>query len=361
MKVDSRIWRGTDVFVTGHTGFKGGWLTLWLAEMGARVHGYALNPPTEPSLYRTARVAETLKADTRADLADLPALQSALKSANPRVVFHLAAQPLVRPSYQAPLATFSTNVIGTAHLLEAVRSVPGVEAVVIVTSDKVYHNREWVYPYRETDALGGWDPYSASKGAAEIVAASYRASFYSCVGGHGAQVATARAGNVIGGGDWAQDRLLPDCFRAFASGCPVSLRFPSAVRPWQHVLEPLSGYLTLAEALLGNAGRRFADAWNFGPKAESDATVGEVANAVARMWGNDAHVICPENVSHPHEAGLLRLDTTRSRSELGWKPRLDLGRALEMTVNWHKAWLAGLDMAALTREQIGEYDDACSH
>jgi len=351
-------WRDTPVFLTGHTGFKGGWLALWLDAMGARIHGFALNPPTTPSLFETARVGEVLAADTRADLADLAALRMALAAARPRVVFHLAAQPLVRAGYAEPVATFATNVMGTAHLLEAVRAVKEVEAVVVVTTDKVYENREWAYPYRETDRLGGRDPYSASKAAAELVVASYRASFFAGETGPAVRIATARAGNVIGGGDWAADRLVPDCLKAFAEDRPVCLRNPGAVRPWQHVLEPLSGYLLLAERLLATDGASFAGAWNFGPDRGGDATVGAVAGDAARSWGAPARVDCPPDSRHPHEAGLLRLDTTRSRVELGWQPFWSLSEAVHRTVSWQKAWLSGGDMAALTRHQIAEYAGA---
>lgn len=355
MSMSPTLWRDASVFLTGHTGFKGGWLALWLHALGSRVHGYALSPPTTPSLFDTARVGEALAADTRADLANLAALKDALAAARPRVVFHFAAQPLVRASYEDPVSTFATNVMGTAHLLEAVRGVDSVQAVVIIATDKVYQNQEWIYPYRETDPLGGHDPYSASKSAAEIVAASYRKSFFTCAGGHPARIATARAGNVIGGGDWAQDRLLPDCLKAFAEKQPVRLRYPGAVRPWQHVLEPLSGYLTLARALLGAEGTRFAGAWNFGPDVGDDATVGEVAEAVARLWNGTARVDYPNGGQRPHEAGLLRLDITRARAELNWRPRWNLTSALRKTVNWHKAWLSGEDMAAVTRRQIEEF------
>ncbi|MEO6854159.1 MAG: CDP-glucose 4,6-dehydratase [Rhodoferax sp.] len=345
------VWTDTPVFLTGHTGFKGGWLALWLHALGAKVHGYALDPVTTPSLFNVARIADVLASDTRADLADLAALQTALAAAQPRVVFHLAAQPLVRASYADPLGTFATNVMGTAHLLEAVRQVPSVRAVVVVTTDKVYDNREWAYPYRESDALGGHDPYSASKGAAEIVTASYRASFFHAP--DAAQIATARAGNVIGGGDWAADRLVPDCLQAFAAEKPVSLRFPGAVRPWQHVLEPLSGYLRLAQALLESPVA--ASAWNFGPDARGDANVADVAQRLAALWGQGARVEVPVGGTHPHEAGQLRLDISRARAVLGWQPRWSLDEALQHTVQWQRAWLAGADMAAASREQIAVY------
>ena len=350
---NSSEWAGRRVFLTGHTGFKGSWLALWLHQLGACVHGYALDPPTQPALFEVARVAPTLASDTRADLADLHRLRSAITEARPEVVFHLAAQPLVRASYADPIGTFATNVLGTAHLLEAVRTCPSVRAVVVITTDKVYLNREWVHPYREEDPLGGHDPYSASKAAAEIVSASMRASFF-----HSAvapRVATARAGNVIGGGDWAADRLVPDCLKAFADGQPVHLRFPRALRPWQHVLEPLHGYLTLASALLSPAGPDLATAWNFGPRAEDDATVEHVASSLAEVWGEGAAVTIAEDADHPHEAGLLALDPSAARHRLGWVPRWNLAAALRHTVDWHRAWLRGEDMRSTSLQQIQYY------
>ena len=349
-------WRGRSVFVTGHTGFKGGWLALWLRQLGAKVHGYALGPPTDPSLFDVARIRSILASDTRADLADLSQLKQAIESVQPVVIFHLAAQPLVRESYRDPLGTFVTNVIGTAHVLEVARAIDSVRAIVLITTDKVYDNREWEYPYREVDPLGGHDPYSASKAAAEIVAASYRASLFGEGTGHPARVATARAGNVIGGGDWARDRLLPDCLRAFAAGEPVHLRLPNAVRPWQHVLEPLAGYLRLAEQLLGADGARFASAWNFGPDASGDATVAEVAEAAAQFMGEGAMVEYAPGTEHPHEAGLLRLDSTRARTLLGWTPRWSLLQAIEQTIAWQKAWRHDADMMAVSLDQIRAYE-----
>lgn len=347
-------WRGRSVLVTGHTGFKGAWLALWLTRLGARVHGFALDPPTSPSLFDAARVASALDSDTRADLADLPALQAAFARARPDVVFHLAAQSLVRESYADPLATFATNVMGTAHVLEAARGIPGVRAIVVVTTDKVYKNREERHAYGERDPLGGHDPYSASKAAAEIVAASYRSSFFGGHGARGPRLATARAGNVIGGGDWAKDRLVPDALRCFAGGEPLRLRFPAAVRPWQHVLEPLSGYLRLAEALLGPDGDRFAAAWNFGPAERDMASVGDVAATIAALWGEGARVEQSTEV-HPHEAGLLMLDSRRAHEVLAWRPRWSLEQALASTVAWQRHWHAGADMQATTRAQIDTY------
>jgi len=285
-------------------------------------------------------------------------LLRALEAAQPELVFHLAAQPLVRASYQDPVGTFMTNVIGTAHLLDAARAVGSVRGVVLITTDKVYQNREWIHPYRENDRLGGHDPYSASKAASEIVAASFRSSFFAADGGHPAKVATARAGNVIGGGDWAADRLVPDCLSAFGKGKPVALRYPDSVRPWQHVLEPLSGYLALADALLGESDGEFGRAWNFGPGEAGNASVGEVAETMAGLWGEGARVIRDSSGAHPHEAGLLSLDSSLARQELGWRPRWLLRDGLERTVEWYRGWKRGEDMRRLSLEQIADYESA---
>ena len=352
------FYAGKNVLITGHTGFKAGWLALWLRRLGATVHGYALDPPTEPSLFESACVAKALATDTRADLADLARLKKALKNAEPEIVFHLAAQPLVLAGYRDPLGTLTTNVMGTANVLEAVRAVHTVRALVLITTDKVYENCEGANPHRETDPLGGHDPYSASKAAAEIVAASYRASFYSRQEDHPAKVATVRAGNVIGGGDWASDRLIPDCVRAFAKGECVILRFPLAVRPWQHVLEPLAGYLQLAQRLFAADGADFAKAWNFGPDAGGDATVGEIAEITARLWGEGARVECLPSPQNLHEAGSLRLDSSLAHAQLAWKPRLSLDQALEQTIAWYRAWTLGADMAAVSLDQIRAFEAA---
>jgi CDP-glucose 4,6-dehydratase len=347
---DASFWRGQRVLLTGHTGFKGSWLALWLAQMGAQVTGFALAPEREPNLFELARVGDTM--DSRlGDLRDAQAVQSVVQAAQPQVVFHLAAQSLVRRSYAEPVATFASNVTGTIHLLEALRACPSARAVVVVTSDKCYENRALDRGYREDDALGGHDPYSASKGCAEIVTAAWRRSFFSGPGT--ALIASARAGNVIGGGDWAQDRLLPDLLAAFASGQPARIRHPEAVRPWQHVLEPLAGYLQLAEALLME-GARHATAWNFGPDADANATVRTVADLAMHIWGADA---CwqPDPGQHPHEAQLLMLDAARARQCLGWQPRLALAEAVAETVNWQRAFGEGVDAGALCRAQLGSY------
>lgn len=348
--------RNRSVLVTGHTGFKGGWLSLWLASLGARVHGYALAPPTEPNIFETARVGQVLASDTRADLAAGGALRAVLQRNRPDVVFHLAAQPLVSEGYRDPLGTLTTNVIGTSTLLEAVRETDSVRAVVVVTTDKVYQNPESGQALREDDRLGGTDPYSASKAATELVVASYRASYFGD-GQHPARIATARAGNVIGGGDWATNRLVPDCMRAFAAGEAVRLRSPESVRPWQHVLGPLSGYLELAARLLGDEGDRFARAWNFGPDPGDDATVADVAQRVAMLWGDEARI--ERGADGPwREAARLRLDSSEARAELGWAPRWSLQEALEQTVAWHQALRQGEDMQAVTVAQIALHGQA---
>jgi len=356
VSANSALWQGRSVLVTGHTGFKGGWLALWLHQLGATIHGYALGPPTEPSLFEVARIGALLASDTRADLADLARLKSAFEMTRPEVVFHLAAQPLVRESYRDPLGTLASNVMGTAHVLEAARATDSVQALVLITTDKVYENREWTYPYREVDPLGGHDPYAASKAASEIVAASYRASFFGGQSGHPARVATVRAGNVIGGGDWAAERLVPDCIRAFSMGQSVHVRCPQAVRPWQHVLEPLSGYCLLAGGLLAPAGAALARAWNFGPDAGGDASVAEVAETMATLWGHEAHVELTPSSEDLHEAGQLRLDSTRARTELGWRPRWSLHEALKRTVTWHQACVHGADMMSASLEEIRAYE-----
>lgn len=352
---NASFWRGKRVFLTGHTGFKGAWLALWLKRLGADVYGFSLEPPSLPNMFDMARVHDDMVADVRADLRDGTQVAAAIADATPHIVLHLAAQSLVRPSYDDPLGTFATNVMGTAHVLESARRCPSVRAVVTVTTDKCYENREWLYPYREIDRLGGHDPYSASKACVELVAACWRQSFPGVEGMSAPRIATARAGNVIGAGDWANDRLLPDCFRAFSRGEPVRLRYPHAVRPWQHVLEPLAGYLMLAESLCSENGSDFAQAWNFGPDTESDASVGKVAQDVAAFWGQGAQVEVESSSKNPHEAGLLRLDSTLARLRLDWRPRWPLARALSETVNGYKLHAEGGDLRALALAQIDAY------
>lgn len=334
--------------VTGHTGFKGSWLTLWLKSMGAEVIGYALAPPTSPSLYESARVADGI-VSILADIRDPERLNSAVATHRPEIILHLAAQSLVRPSYDDPLATYATNVMGTVHLLEAVRKAGCVRAMVNITSDKCYENREWVWPYRENEALGGYDPYSNSKACAELVTSAYRNSFF----GQGTALASARAGNVIGGGDWAQDRLIPDIMRAFLAGCPVTIRNPGAIRPWQHVLEPLNGYLLLAEKLC-EGGQAFAEAWNFGPPAEDAHPVSWIVDRLSAQWGEGTS--CAHDRSEqPHEAGVLKLDSSKARARLGWKPRLTLAATLEWVADWYHAHGKCQDMRHITEQQLVEY------
>jgi CDP-glucose 4,6-dehydratase len=347
-------WRGRRVFLTGHTGFKGGWLALWLGQMGAQVRGYALDPATEPNLFATAHVSNFVE-DIRGDLRDRDALDLAIREFQPEIVFHLAAQSLVRRSYLDPLGTYTTNVLGTVNVLESIRNIPSIRAAVVVTTDKCYLNREWHWGYRESDPLGGYDPYSSSKACVEILSASYRSSFFppERFATHGVALATARAGNVIGGGDWSEDRLLPDLIRGFISGEPVLIRRPHAIRPWQHVLEPLAGYLALGERLL-ERDIKFADAWNFGPWEDDASSVGQIASEMARQWGKGASWITDES-ENVHEAAYLKLDSSKSRAELHWLPRLKLRSALEWLVNWYQAWHDGADMHAFTLSQIADY------
>lgn len=345
------FWRDRPVLVTGHTGFKGGWLATWLLALGARVSGYALAPDTTPSYFTrcdlAARVASRL-----GDVTDAAALEATLAAARPSVVFHLAAQSLVRRSYRAPVETFATNVLGTARVLDAVRRTPSVEAAVVVTSDKCYANHERPEGYREDEPLGGHDPYSASKAAAELVTAAYRRSFFAA----GARIASARAGNVIGGGDWAEDRLVPDLVRALAHGETVRVRNPSAVRPWQHVLEPLGGYLVLAERLVESDA--FATAFNFGPRDDDAVPVAALVELLLGLWGDGRWEAVAE-ADAPQEAGLLRLDCRRAHERLGWRPVLTLKEAAELTVTWYRAAGGAASPAALFdlgREQIAWYE-----
>jgi CDP-glucose 4,6-dehydratase len=349
--VSPEFWRDRSVLVTGHTGFKGGWLATWLLDLGARVTGYALAPNTTPSYFVRCGLADRLTTHV-ADVRDAAALQAALAAARPRVVFHLAAQPIVRLSYQAPLETISVNVMGTATLLEAVRRTPSVEAVVVVTSDKCYENAERPEGYREDDRLGGHDPYSASKAAAELVATAYRRSFFAPPG---PRVATVRAGNVIGGGDWAPDRLVPDAMRALMAGEPIRVRNAAAIRPWEHVLEPLGGYLRLAERLA--ADETYAGAWNFGPRDGDAVSVAALTDLIVGHWDGARWESRPE-ADAPHEAGLLHLDCSKARTQLGWHPELTLKEAVELTVAWYRAAAGTASeraMYGLSVEQIRHY------
>jgi CDP-glucose 4,6-dehydratase len=343
------FWSGKRVFLTGHTGFKGSWLSLWLQSMGAEVTGYALEAHTKPSLFEDGNVGVAMSSII-ADVRDMPTLQNAILQAKPDIVIHMAAQALVRYSYQNPVDTYSTNIMGTVHLLEAVRNSQSVKAVVVVTTDKCYENKEWLWGYREDDPMGGFDPYSNSKGCAELVTSAYRRSFFKS---KGIALATARAGNVIGGGDWAQDRLIPDILSAFEQGKLAHIRNPQAVRPWQHVLEPLRGYLTLAEYLF-EQGPSFAEAWNFGPNDEDARPVSWIAKQMAQMWGESAQWELDKS-DHPHEANYLKLDISKAGSRLGWRPALRLNEALKLIIDWSKQRQLGADVHNITMDQIQNY------
>ncbi len=350
--VDSLFWRGKKVFLTGHTGFKGGWLSLWLTSMGAEVTGYALSPDTSPNLFTVLKINELIAHSCIGDIRDLSKLQSAMTTAKPDIVVHMAAQPLVRYSYQHPVETYATNVMGTVHVLESARALKSIKATVVVTTDKCYENKEWVWGYRENEAMGGYDPYSSSKGCAELVVAAYRNSFFS---GSDSQnsIATARAGNVIGGGDWSIDRLIPDAIKAFESNQAVRIRNPLATRPWQHVLEPLSGYLILAQELY-RQGSKYASSWNFGPQDEGNRSVEEVVEIMIERWGESARWE-KDGAEQPHEANLLKLDCSKAHQSLGWAPRWGLETAIEKIVEWQKSFQSKADMRALSIAQIEEY------
>lgn len=347
--MNAEFWRGKRVFLTGHTGFKGSWLSLWLQSLGAEVSGYALSPPTTPNLFEVAEVAQSMSSFI-ADIRDLPKLKKAMQTTQPDFVIHMAAQPLVRQSYADPVETYATNVMGSVHVLESVRNTPSVKAVVVVTTDKCYENKEWPWGYRENEPMGGHDPYSNSKGCAELVTAAYRSSFLQQ---QGIAVATARAGNVIGGGDWAADRLVPDILRAFEQSQPVRVRNPKATRPWQHVLEPLSGYLSLAEKLY-DQGQYFAEAWNFGPQDEGAKTVQWIVEHMVNNWGNGARWQI-DGGTHPHEANYLKLDISKAKANLNWQPCWPLAIALEKITDWHRAYLAAANMREFAMQQIIQY------
>lgn len=359
---NEHFFAGKKVFLTGHTGFKGSWLTLWLLKLGAEVHGYALEPPTEPSLFNLLGFNSSTPQlfSTIADIRDGATVSAAMQRVQPEIVIHMAAQPLVRDSYRIPVETYATNVMGTVHLLEAVRQCPTVRAVVNVTTDKCYENREWAWGYRENEPMGGYEPYSSSKGCSELITAAYRNSFFNASSfnsstlQHGAAVATARAGNVIGGGDWATDRLIPDCIRALLAGETILIRNPHAIRPWQHVLEPLSGYLLLAQKLY-EEGRGVAEAWNFGPSEDDARPVEWIVRKMCALWGGTADYKIDDG-EHPHEAHYLKLDCSKARSELGWRPCWSLEKALNSIVSWTQAYRNEKDIRDFCLGQIKEYE-----
>lgn len=354
--MDSAFWKGKKVFITGHTGFKGSWLCLWLHKVGAKVTGYALNPQTEPSLFELCNVSEMVDS-VIADIRKRDELTEAMLTASPEIVIHLAAQPLVRDSYKNPVETYEINVMGTVNLFEAVRNCKTVKAVVNVTTDKCYENKEWVWGYRENEPFGGYDPYSNSKACSELVTAAYRNSFFNPkdYSIHGVAVASARAGNVIGGGDWAADRLIPDCIRAIRNGENIIIRNPNAIRPWQHVLEPLSGYLMLAQKLW-QEGAAYAEGWNFGPNDEDAKPVSWIVDRLTKAWSEGASWVVDGGV-HPHEATYLKLDCSKAHARLGWQPRWSLESAIDAIVEWQKAQLASADMRTVTLAQIARYQE----
>lgn len=353
--VNAAFWRNRKVLLTGHTGFKGSWLSLWLQQLGAQVTGLGLPPPSSPNMFEIANVAEGMTS-IMGDIRNCEALTQAASEAGPEVIIHMAAQSLVRRSYIDPVETFSTNVMGTVHLLEACRHISSVRAVLIITSDKCYDNKEWVWGYRESEPMGGFDPYSSSKGCAELLTTAYRNSFFhpDRHDRHGVAMASARAGNVIGGGDWAEDRLIPDVFRAIGAGRPVVIRNPHAVRPWQHVLEPLNGYLQLAQKLY-ETGTAYAEGWNFGPDDEDAKPVHWIVERLVQLWGGDASWQRDEG-DHPHEAHYLKLDCSKAKTRLHWRPLWSLPLALEEIVAWQRAYLAQQNMRAFSLDQIRRFN-----
>ncbi len=341
----SGFWRGRRVLITGHTGFKGGWLSTWLKSLDAEITGYALAPATSPSFFDVARVSAGLRS-VIGDIRDLVHLKEVFSQARPEILIHMAAQPLVRASYVDPVETYSTNVQGTVNVLEVARETPSLRAIVVVTSDKVYENREFLWGYRETDSMGGFDPYSSSKGCAELVAAAYRRSFALPIG-------SARAGNVIGGGDWSPDRLVPDVLKALASEQSIEIRSPEAIRPWQHVIEPLRGYLTLAQRIYEEPAQ-FSEAWNFGPRDEDCQSVASVVSMLAEAWDRKSTWQLQAG-QHPHEARHLKLDSSKARARLGWYPKIGIAEGVTLTAAWQRAWIAGENMTAFTNRQIEQY------
>ena len=349
-KVNPSFWKEKKVFLTGHTGFKGSWLSLWLQSMGAIVKGYSLAPPTNPSLFVEADVATNMDSEI-GDIRDLELLKESMLNFNPEILIHMAAQPLVRLSYIEPVDTYTTNVIGTVNVLEAARSCPNLKVIVSVTTDKCYENKEWAWGYRENEPMGGHDPYSSSKGCAELVTSAYRNSFFNTK--DTAALATARAGNVIGGGDWAEDRLIPDILKAFENSNAVVIRNPLSTRPWQHVLEPLSGYLVLAEHLF-TFGQEYAEAWNFGPKEEDCKPVNWILDQMVATWGAGASWELDKN-NNPHEAGFLKLDCSKAATRLNWQPKWNLENTLHSIVTWHKSWIKKEDLKQKCLQEITLY------
>lgn len=347
--VNPEFWKDKRVLITGHTGFKGSWLSLWLQSLGATLRGISLPPPTSPAVFEEANVAQGMDHQI-ADIRDFEKINKLVAEFKPEILIHMAAQPLVRLSYQQPIETYATNVMGTVHVLEAARHAGSVRAIVNITTDKCYENKEWLWGYRENEPMGGHDPYSNSKGCAELVSSAYRKSFLNQAG---IAMATARAGNVIGGGDWALDRLVPDVLRALEQGQPALIRNPHATRPWQHVLEPLSGYLLLAERLY-NEGLEFADGWNFGPNDDDAKPVQWIVNKLCEAWANGAKWQLQPG-EHPHEANYLKLDISKAKQKLNWHPRWPLQGALQHITTWHQAWLAGENMHNYCLQQISKY------
>ncbi|QWD76407.1 CDP-glucose 4,6-dehydratase [Polynucleobacter sp. MWH-UH24A] len=352
--VTPTFWADKKVFLTGHTGFKGGWLSLWLTSMGAKVVGFALEPNTQPNLFEVLKVSSLIEKSHIGDVQDFEYLNQSMFSAQPDVLIHMAAQPLVRYSYSNPVETYATNVMGTVHVLEASRQISSLKATVIVTTDKCYENKEWEWGYRENDPMGGYDPYSNSKGCAELVTAAYRQSFFSQDKWikHQNAVASARAGNVIGGGDWSKDRLIPDAIKAFEARQTLKIRNPLATRPWQHVLEPLSGYLILAQALY-ERGMIYASPWNFGPQDEDVRSVQEVINLLIKQWGCASWE--KEGEEQPHEANFLKLDCSKARQHLAWVPKWNLETAIKKSVDWQRAFQEKKDMQEISLSQIKQY------
>ncbi len=349
-RVCEKFWKSKKVFLTGHTGFKGSWMSLWLQSMGAIVKGYSLEPLTNPSLYYVARVSDNMESEI-GDIRNLAQISSSMLKFNPDILIHMAAQPLVRQSYHDPVSTYTTNVIGTVNVLEASRNCNQLKAIISVTTDKCYENQEWNKGYKETDPLGGYDPYSSSKGCAELVTSAYRRSFFSSE--NTASLASARAGNVIGGGDWAEDRLIPDIIKAFEQSAPVVIRNPLSTRPWQHVLEPLSGYLVLAQKLFFK-GDEFAEGWNFGPKDEDCKPVSWILDQMVTNWGNNASWSLDEN-NNPHEAGFLKLDCSKASKRLKWNPKWNLQFTLKSIVDWHQIYINGGDIKKQCLKEINNY------